>query len=144
MSHSCFWLIRHGFGRRLYNILEEAPWSNHDLLSGLILLFIGLLLFYDPEIYAKLRTLGFIARSGYSNQWSELFLFSGVYGLAVTLWCFAPPFWIRITARMFYAFCFLMLAFSSFQFSTTPSTITFALIALWSVWGILRTKTSGR
>lgn len=136
--------IRFGTYRRLHSILADAPWSNHDLLSGLILLFIGLLLFYDPEIYAKLRTLNFIAHSGYSTQWSGLFLLSGVYGVATTLWCIAPKFWIRIPARMCYAFCFLTLAFSSFQFSTTPSAITFSLIALWSIWGILRTKTSGR
>lgn len=136
--------IRYGLCRRLHSILAEAPWSNHDLLSGFILLFIGLLLFYDPTIYANLRTLNFILRSGYSAEWSGLFLFSGIYGVSTTLWCIAPPFCIRITARMCYAFCFLTLAFSSFQFSTTPSAITFSLIALWSVWGILRTKSSGR
>lgn len=136
--------FRNGTCRRLHSIMAEAPWSNHDLLSGFILLFIGLLLLYDPEIYTKLRTLNFIAQKGYTEEWSGLFLFSGIYGVTVTLWCLSPPFLIRITARMFYAFCFLTLAFSSFQFSTTPSAITFSMIAIWSVWGILRTQTSGR
>lgn len=136
--------LRYGTGRRLQSILSDAPWSNHDLLSGLILLGIGGLLFYDPTIYTKLRTLNFIAQSGYTSEWSGLFLFSVGYGLAVTLWCLAPPFPLRIAARMFYAFCFLTLAFSSWQFAATPSAITFSLIALWSVWGVLRTQTSGR
>lgn len=136
--------IRHVFCSRLRCIMAEAPWSNHDLLSGMILMFIGLLFFYDPDIYVKLRTLNFIAQNGHSTQWSGLFLFGGVYGLAVTLWRIAPPFLVRITARMCYAFCFLTLAFSSFQFSTTPSAITFSFIAIWSVWGILRTQASGR
>jgi len=139
-----FQRLRYGTGRRLQGILTEAPWSNHDLLSGLILLGIGGLLFYDPTVYTKLRTLNFIAHSGYTSEWSGLFLFSGLYGMAVTLWCLAPPLSLRIAARMLYAFCFLTLAFSSWQFAATPSAITFSLIALWSVWGILRTQPSGR
>lgn len=136
--------FREGTGRRIRQILVDAPWSNHDLLSGMILGLIGLLLLINPALYTTLRTLNFIAHSELTDEWSALFIFSGLYGLAMTLWCMAPPFWIRITARMFYAFCFLTLAFSSWQFSATPSAITFLLLGIWSVWGILRTQASGR
>lgn len=136
--------FRAGTGRRLRRILLEAPWSNHDLLSGLILSLIGLLLLAKPELYVVLRTLNFIEQQGHTDEWSFMILFSGLYGLIVTLWCVVPPFWIRITARMGYAFCFLTLAFSSLRFSTTPSAVAFSLIALWSIVGILRTHESGR
>jgi len=136
--------FRNGTGARLSHILLEAPWSNHDLLSGLILGLIGLLLLINPELYTTLRTLNFIAHQGYTVEWSLLFLVSGLYGLGMTLWCIAPPFWVRILARMLYAFCFLTLAFSSLQFFITPSALTFSILAVWSIWGILRTHESGR
>lgn len=136
--------FREGTGGRLRRILLEAPWSNHDLLSGLILLLIGVLLIANPELYTSLRTLNFIERQGHTDEWSYLLLLSGLYGLLMTLWCVAPPFWVRITARMAYAFCFLTLAFSSLRFSTTPSAIAFSLIAIWAIFGILRTRESGR
>lgn len=136
--------FRQGFCRRGRSILLEAPWNNHGLLSGLILFFIGILLWANPELYTLLRTLNFIAQQGHTREWSGLFLFSGLYGLGVTLWCVAPSFWIRITARMAYAFCFLTLAFSSWRFSLTPSAIAFSLIACWSVLGILRTRERDR
>lgn len=136
--------FRAGTVQRLRRILLEAPWSNHDLLSGLILLLIGVLLIASPELYTSLRTLNFIERQGHTDEWSYLMLLSGLYGLLMTLWCVAPPFWVRITARMAYAFCFLTLAFSSLRFSTTPSAIAFSIIAIWSIFGILRTHESGR
>jgi hypothetical protein len=136
--------FRAGTVHRLRRILLEAPWSNHDLLSGLILGFIGLLLLVNPELYTSLRTLNFIAHQGHLAEWSLFFLLSGLYGLGMTLWCIAPPFLVRLMARMLYAFCFLTLAFSSLQFSITPSAITFSILAVWSIWGILRTHESGR
>jgi hypothetical protein len=43
------------------------------------------------------------------------------------------------------AFCFLTLMLSNIMFSSLiPSTAVYSTIAMWSIWGILRTKASGR
>ena len=138
-------LANFGTIHRLKNIMAEAPWSNHDLLVSCILLFIGLALFVDPDVGKLLRSLAYMDRRWGIQNIALLFASVGALHLAVTLWCVAPPFLLRLLSRMAGAFCFLLLAFSTAMFSLwTPASMTYSLVALWSFWGILRTNPSGR
>lgn len=138
--------IRYGAWWRVWDILSEAPWSNYDLLASLIVLGVGIYLQLYPEMFGHIggvyRQMAEVASA---RQWGGLFLGCGSFGLAVVLWCRAPAFIWRLTARMAVAFCLLVLA-SNNALNTPPplSTITYVLLSLWSVWGILRTRGSGR
>lgn len=137
--------FRYGLCRRLRDILADAPWSNHDLLVSISLMLMGTILIIDPDAFSKLRALAYLHHRGGAQVWSLLFLGCGVTQFTVTLWRQSPPFWIRLLARMCGAFCFVLLALSSALFSvTTPSMVVYLMLAIWSVWGILRTHASGR
>ena len=138
-------LANFGTIHRLKSIMAEAPWSNHDLLVSCILLFIGLAFFIDHSVSKLLRSLAYLDQRWGIQNIAILFSIVGALHLAVTLWCVAPPFWMRLLSRMAGAFCLLLLAFSTSMFSLwTPASMTYSLVALWSFWGILRTNPSGR
>ena len=138
-------LANFGTIHRLKSIMAEAPWSNHDLLVAFILMFIGLALIVDPDVGKLLRSLAYMDQRWGIQNTALLFAGVGAVHLVVTLWCVAPPFWLRLLSRMAGAFCLLLLAFSTMMFSLwTPASMTYSLVALWSFWGILRTNPSGR
>lgn len=132
--------------RRLREILLEAPWSVYDLLSGVIVCGVGLYLLFAPNmfhqvggVYAPLSTLA------NERVWGWLFLGMGAVGIGNTLWCVQPSFGTRLLARMGVAFCLLCFAINHLLYSPPPlSTVTYAVLSLWALWGILRTKASGR
>lgn len=137
--------IRYGTCRRIREIMSEAPWSNHDLFVSLTLIFIGISLYFFPETFSNLRAFAYLNNLATSEFWEVFFLFSGIINLTVVLWCKTPPFAVRLLSRMLGAFCFLLMALSGIMFSLViPSTIVYGMIAVWSIWGILRTQASGR
>lgn len=137
--------IRYGTCRRIREIMSEAPWSNHDLFASLTLIAIGMGLYVYPGMFSLLRSLAYLNQLASPSIWVIFFLFSGFVNLAVVLWCETPPFTVRLLVRMLGAFCFLLMAFSGLMFSVLiPSTIVYGMIAIWSIWGILRTQASGR
>jgi len=138
--------FREGTGGRLRRILLEAPWSSYDLLSALIVSGIGLYLWLNAEIFQHIGGVyQQMADVATERQWGILFMGCGGFALIITLWCVAPPFLWRLSARMATAFCLLVLAGNNLlNFPPPLSTVTYLLLALWSVWGILRTQASGR
>jgi hypothetical protein len=135
----------HGWGvyRRIQEIMTNAPWSNHDLLVGISLLFVGIVFLLDAEQFQRLRALAYLRDLNY--PWGFIFLVIGFFNISVTLWCETPPFFLRLLSRMAGAFCFLTLMLSNIMFSPLiPSTVIYSTIAVWSIWGIFRTKASGR
>lgn len=138
-------LTHFGMMIRLRSIMSGAPWSNHDLLVSCILLFIGLALLLDPEVGRLLRSMDYLEQRWGIQEVSLFFVSVGALNLGVTLWSEVPPFWLRLLSRMSGAFCLLLLAFSTAMFSLwTPTSMTYSLIGLWSLWGILRTHSSVR
>ena len=141
-----WWRVRYGTCRRLRDILTEAPWSNYYLLAALAVFGIGLYLLAHPDMFGYVggvyRQMAGVASE---RQWGALFVVCGLFGLGVVLWCRLPAFLWRLLARMAVAFCVLVLAINNLLNRPPPlSTVTYALLAVWSVWGILRTKSSGR
>jgi hypothetical protein len=123
--------------------MSEAPWSNHDLLVGISLFLIGIFFLLDAEQFQRLRALAYLRDLNY--PWGFIFIGTGIINICVTLWCVAPPFSLRLFSRMIGAFCFLTMTLSNIMFSPLiPSTVVYSSVAAWSVWGILRTKSSGR
>ena len=132
-----------GAFQRLREIMADAPWSNHDLLVGISLFFVGVIFAINSESFQQLRALAYLRNT--HIPWAIVFIVIGGLNILNTVWCVEPPFWVRLLSRMAGAFCFLTLAFSNMMFAILiPSTIVYLLIALWSTWGILRTKASGR
>ena len=132
-----------GTFQRIHEIMADAPWSNHDLLVGISLLFVGIFFLLDTEQFQRLRALAYLRDLDY--PWGFIFVGSGVFTICVTLWCIEPPFSLRLLSRMIGAFCFLTMTLSNIMFSPLiPSTAVYSSIAVWSIWGILRTKASGR
>ena len=141
------WLrFRYGTCRRLRDILAEAPWSNYDLLISLIVFGVGLYMLvcrtmfqHIGGVYAKM------AQVADELTWGLLFVACGGISFAITIWCYAPGFLWRLGARMATAFCLLVLAGNNALHMPPPlSTVTYILLAIWAVWGILRTRSSGR
>lgn len=132
--------------RRIHEIMIDAPWSNFDLLSSLLSFLIGVYLLLGPGLFDQVggvyATMGVVAPEWI---WGALFLVLGGIGLGMVLWCHCPPFLWRLGARMGTAFCLLTFMFNNFSYSPPPlSTITYTLLSIWAVWGILRTRSSGR
>lgn len=132
--------------RRLHVVLLEAPWSNFDLLASLITLLIGGYLLLRPDMFRQVGGVYLtMARVGPEWAWGVLFLGLGILGLVTALWCVCPPFLWRLGARMGTAFCLLTFALNNISYAPPPlSAVTYVLLSLWAVWGILRTKASGR
>jgi len=135
----CEWRIF----QRIHSIMLDAPWSNHDLLVGISLFCMGIIFLVNAEQFQQLRALEYLRDLNY--PWGFIFLSTGLFNISVTLWCIEPPFLVRLLSRMSGAFCFLTLMLSNINFSALiPSTVIYSTIAIWSIWGILRTKVSGR
>lgn len=139
-------MIRQGRRCRVCEILLEAPWSAYDLLSSLIVAGVGLYLLLEPRLFQQVggvyTTFASIAQE---RVWGGLFLACGVVGLGNTLWCVKPAFEMRLLSRMGVAFCLLCYALNNLLYRPPPlSTVTYGLLSLWALWGILRTKSSGR
>jgi len=132
--------------RRLRAILIEAPWSSYDLLSSLIVAGLGLYLLLVPSLFAGVGGVyaPFASVAG-ERVWGGLFLACGIVGVMNVLWCERPPFGFRLLSRMGVAFCLLCFALNNLLYQPPPlSTVTYALLSVWALWGIARTKSSGR
>lgn len=146
MSLPFYQRFRYGTCRRLRNILSDAPWSNYDLLMALITGGIGGYLLLYPTMFNQVggvyRQMASVATEA---LWGWLFIGCGSFSLVVVLWCHAPAFLWRLAARMATAFCVLVLAGNNALNVPPPlSTVTYVLLSVWAVWGILRTRGSGR
>lgn len=139
-------MTRWGTTRRLREILLEAPWSSYDLLSSLIVAGIGLYLLLIPSVLQGVGGVyGQFAAVASARVWGGLFLACGLTGAANTLWCVQPAFGLRLLSRMGVAFCLLCFALNNLLYRPPPlSTVTYLLLSVWALWGIVRTKSSGR
>lgn len=132
--------------RRFRSIMMDAPWSSYDLLSSLIVFWIGLYLLIHPTMFQQIGGV-YTQFSSVANEssWGGLFLACGVVGIGTTLWCVKPSFGARLLSRMGVAFCLLCFALNNLLYDPPPlSTVTYGCLSVWSLWGILRTKASGR
>lgn len=131
---------------RLRDILHAAPWSNHDLLAALIVVGMGGLLLGQPGLFHGLGGLyGTLESLSSEWQWGSLFLLCGGFSLLVTLWCHRPSFLVRLISRLSITFCFLSVTFNHLTLSPIPmATAAYLGLALWSLWGAIRTHSSGR
>jgi hypothetical protein len=135
-----------GTARRLRDILISAPWSVYDLLSSLIVAGIGLYLLIYPRMFQQLGGL-YAPFSAIADEWiwGLVYGMAGLFGFAVTLWCETPSFVIRLFARMSVAFCLLCVAMNYLLYNPPPlSTVTYLVLSVAALWGIARTKSSGR
>ena len=146
MITSLVHMIRTRTWWRIREIMIDAPWSNFDLLASLIAMLIGGYLLLRQDLFAHVGGVyGAMAQIGPEWAWGLLFLGLGVAGLMTVLWCVCPPFLWRLLARMGTAFCLLTFAFNNLSYLPPPlSSITYGLLSAWAIWGILRTKYSGR
>jgi hypothetical protein len=77
--------------------------------------------------------------------WGGLFLACGFVSVGTTIWCVRPSFGTRLLSRMGVAFCLLCFALNNLLYQPPPlSTVTYLCLSTWSLWGIVRTKASGR
>lgn len=132
--------------RRLREILLDAPWSSYDLLSSLIVSGIGLYLLLVPNLFQGVGGV-YTQFAAVANErvWGGLYLACGLVGVGNTLWCERPAFGFRLLSRMGVAFCLLCFALNNLLYRPPPlSTVTYALLSVWALWGIARTKSSGR
>lgn len=140
------WLGSIGTVRRLRQIALEAPWSVYDLLSSLIVFGIGVYLLCSPTMfYAVGGVYQSFAGVASERVWGVLFTACGFVGCANTLWCVRPGFGLRLISRMAVAFCLLSFALNNLLYDPPPlSTVTYFFLSAWAIWGILRTRSSGR
>lgn len=129
----------------MIGILKGAPWLNHDLLANLILGGIGFELIVQRDLFSEFG--GMYASMGYwANewQWGIFFLLLGLLGLIATL-SSRSLFWLRLLGRMGTAFGFLTLMGNHLSHRPLPAaTVGYLFIALWSLWGLVRTTPDGR
>lgn len=144
MSRS--WWVYCGTCQRLRAVLIEAPWSNFDLMASAITSGIGGYLLLWPGMFTQVGGVyAAMANLGPEWVWGALFLLLGGIGLLNMLWCVCPQFLWRLLARMGVAFCLLTFAINNLSYSPPPlSSVTYTLLSLWALWGVLRTKSSGR
>lgn len=125
----------------------SAPWSSFDLALSAILILRGayiLIAFEFLEVtysYILYRQLsGWLSLQTYG--W--ICLIAGLLQSISTLWPTRPPFEVRLMTRL--SVCFCMLIFSLNQISNIPppiGAITHFILALLSVWSVLRTSRTG-
>lgn len=132
--------------QRIREIMLDAPWSNFDLMTGLIVSGIGLYLLVMPGMFQAVGGVYVgMARLGQEWVWASLFLSFGGLCLATVLWCVRPRFGWRLLARMGTALCLLTFALNNLSYSPPPlSSVTYVMLSAWSLWGVLRTKSRGR
>ena len=138
--------FREGTCRRLRRILLEAPWSSYDLLSALIVSGIGLYLWLNADMFQHIGGVyQQMADVATERQWGILFMGCGGFALIITLWCVAPQFLWRLSARMATAFCLLVLAGNNLlNFPPPLSAVTYVLLSAWALWGVVRTNANDR
>ena len=124
----------------------DAPWSSYDLLSSTIVFMIGLYLFAFPDIFDHVGGIyAPLARFAEEWVWGILFTSFGGIGIITVLWCVRPSFSARLLSRMGVAFCLLAFALNNLVYSPPPlSSITYFFLSAWAMWGVIRTKSSGR
>lgn len=132
--------------RRIQEIMMGAPWSSFDMLASLITFWIGVYLCAAPPIFAQIGGVyASMASVASERVWGGLFLLLGSIGLATVLWCQRPRFAWRLLARMGVAFCLLTFAINNLTYSPPPlSAVTYGWLGAWALWGVLRTRASGR
>lgn len=133
-------------GSRLYEILYEAPWSSLDLILSSATMWIGAYLLLSPNLFGHYGAMyGGLSVIGGEWAWGLGFLSAGLFGLWTVLWLGRPSFTIRLLARMVVAFFVLSLMLNNMAHRPPPlSAITYGVLSLASIWGIWRTKASGR
>ena len=138
--------FREGTYRRLRRILLEAPWNSYDLLSALIVSGIGLYLWLNAEMFQRIGGVyQQMADVATERQWGILFMGCGGFALIITLWCVAPQFLWRLSARMATAFCLLVLAGNNLlNFPPPLSAVTYVLLSAWALWGVVWTNANDR
>jgi hypothetical protein len=106
---------------------------------GLYLLLVPSLFQCVGGVYAQ------FAAVASERVWGGLYLACGVVGIGNTLLCERPTFGLRLLSRMGVAFCLLCFALNNLLYKPPPlSTVTYGLLSAWALWGIARTKSSGR
>ena len=132
--------------RRFQRIMADAPWSSYDLLASLIVFGVGVFLWVTPQMFSHIGGVYQpMANVAEERAWGLLFIGCGLWGLGVTLWGRAPGFLCRLSGRMATAFCLLILAGNNVMNLPPPlSSVTYLMLSLWAVWGILRTRNHGR
>lgn len=135
-----------GTMRRLRAVMIDAPWSSFDLLASLIVSWIGLYLWWRPDMFGHIGGVyTAFARLAPEWAWGCAFMLVGGLSLATVLWCERPRFAWRLLARMLIAFFLLLFAFNNLSHSPPPlSTITYVWLSCWALWGVVRTCPSGR
>lgn len=134
------------FVNRLREILISAPWSSFDLISSLITLGLGVYLSFNISMFDEFggayNTLG---RFGSEVVWAIILILGGLYSVVATLWCIKPYFVVRLLSRMVVSFCVVSIFLNNLGNSPPPlSTVTYGILSLFCVWGIIRTSPRGR
>lgn len=134
------------FCRRLHAILYEAPWSNFDLLTSIMIGLTGAYLLLPSKVLESHKELyGTLLNVASEDEWGWFFLVNGIIGFSIVAWCERPPFILRLMARMTIAFCLLSLFGNAANNAIPPpGSITWAVLSLGAVWGICRTSRHGR
>lgn len=130
---------------RLRRIMLDAPWDNHDLLTSCVILWIGTRLVLNPDLFDQLSL--YRPLSAMTDELGTGFVFigCGALGLIVALCNQWLSLVVRLLGRMGGAFCMIVLALNSILNPTPPLAISvYAMLAIWSFWGILRTQSSGK
>jgi uncharacterized membrane protein HdeD (DUF308 family) len=106
----------------------------------------GIYLLIIPNLFDEIGGVyALLAGIGSGQMWGAIFLSCGGFSLIINIWCHRPRFEWRLLARMGLAFCMLALAFNHLAFSPWPlSTITYCILSVAALWGVIRTKVSGR
>lgn len=139
--------MRLGTIRRIQELILDAPWSNFDLMASGITAGIGGYLLAYPDMFTQVGGGVYAAMAAVAEEWvwGLMFLSLGGIGLMTVLWCVAPRFSWRLLARMAVAFCLLTFALNNLSYSPPPlSTVTYSFLSLWALWGVMRTRSSGR
>jgi hypothetical protein len=129
----------------LREILLEAPWSSFDLALSAILLLRGAYLLFGFTTLESAFSL-YRPLSGWLSYWAYglICLLAGVAQAMATLWPSIPPFEIRLLARLGVCFCAALFALN--QVSNVPppvGAITHLVLAVLSIWSVLRTSRAG-
>lgn len=146
MISSRSWLVYCGTCQRIREIMIAAPWSNFDLMTSSIVCGIGGYLLFMPGMFQAVGGVyRGMARLGPEWAWAVVFLLLGGLGLITVLWCTRPRFGARLLARMGVALCLLTFALNNLSYYPPPlSAVTYVLLSVWALWGVVRTKTSDR
>lgn len=131
---------------RLRDVLYDAPWSSFDLIAGCITFWLGVYLIASPALFENYGAVyQVLSRFGNECWWGTILFSAGLFDLVVTLWYKKRSFQLRLLARMGIGFCMTSLALNNLANTPPPaSTITYGVLALASIWSVLRTRSDGR